>query len=64
MRAFCIVIRHPLVEVCLKGMERGIDFLAEGNVIKFFFNGSVEAFTDAIGLRMVGFGSIVVKKMI
>ncbi len=56
VRAFCIVMRHPLVEVSLKFIQGGIDFLAEGNVIKFFFNGSVEAFADAVGLRMVGLG--------
>ena len=60
VRAFCIVIRQPLVEVCLQFIEGGIDFLAEGDVIKFFFNSSMEAFADAIGLWMVRFGSTVI----
>ena len=60
VRAFCIVIRHPLIELSLQVIERGIDFLAEGNIIKFFFNGSMEAFTDAVSLWMVRFGSAVI----
>jgi hypothetical protein len=60
VRAFCLVIRHPLVEVCLKFIERCIDFLAEGDVVKFFFDGAMEAFTDTVGLRMVSVGSAVV----
>lgn len=53
VRAFCIVIGHPPVEVGLQFIERGIDRLAEGDVVKFFFEGSMEPFADAVGLRVV-----------
>ena len=60
MRAFCIVIGHPPVEVGLQFIQGGIDLLAEGNIIEFFLDGSVEAFTDAVSLRMVCFGFAVI----
>ncbi len=36
----------------LQVIQGSIDFLAEGNVTELFFDGPMEAFTDAVGLRM------------
>lgn len=41
-------------------MQRTINLLAESNVVEFFFDRAMEAFTDAIGLGMFGFGSGVI----
>jgi hypothetical protein len=56
VRAFCIVTSHPLVEVYQEFIKRWIDFLAEGNLTEFFFNGSVKEFTGTVGLGMACFG--------
>jgi hypothetical protein len=50
--SFSVVIVHPIVEIVLKLLQVVVQFLAEGDRIKFFLNGSVKSFTDTIALVM------------
>ena len=60
MRPFGVVLLQPDVQVGLQLFQRVIQFPPEGNLVKFVQNGFVEAFADAICLRMpcLGFGML------
>lgn len=52
VRALVVVIAHPFIQISLKLLQVIVQFFTESNGIKLLLHGSVEAFADAVGLRM------------
>ena len=55
MRSFIVIVEKPDIKVLLELVEIGVDFLAEGHLVKFLKDGFVEPFADAVGLLRPGF---------
>ena len=53
MRTGFVVRRHPTIEIILQLVDGSIDFLAERHAIELIEHGSMEAFADSIGLRLL-----------
>jgi hypothetical protein len=49
-----------LIQIRLQFFQGAVDLFSESDIIKFLFDRPVEAFADAVGLRMTGFGLAVV----
>ena len=60
MRTSLIVFGDPVIEVGLQFVNRPVDFLAERDPIELVQDGAMEAFTDSVCLRALGFGATVV----
>ena len=60
MRAFCVVALHPRIDVSLQFVERVIQLASECAGIELVLDRLMEALTDAIGLRVFGFGARVI----
>lgn len=52
MRAVVVVIRQPFIEIGLQLFNGAIYLAPERDLVKLLQNGLVEAFANAIGLRM------------
>jgi hypothetical protein len=55
-----IVFLDPGIQIGLQLVDRTVHLFAERDTIEFIEHGLVEAFTDAIGLRALGFGPRVI----
>ena len=56
MRSVHIVILYPGVQVGLEFIQRVIHFSPEGNLVKLVQDGFMEAFANAVCLRMSRLG--------
>lgn len=56
MGSLTIVEQQPFIQVSLQLLQGGIQGLAKSDLIEFFLDGAMEAFTNAIGLRGTGLG--------
>ena len=60
MWTLLIEVADPQIEIGLQLVDRTIHLLAEGDTVELVEHGLVEAFTDAVGLRALGFGPRVI----
>ena len=60
MRAFCVVLTYPCIEIRLQFIDRSVDLLAEGNAVKLVEHRLVQALNDPVRLRALGLGPRVV----
>ena len=57
MGTLVVILVNPPVQILLELFQGGIDLLPEGDGIELVLDGSMEAFTDPVGLRGPGLGS-------
>jgi len=60
VRACPIVLGQPVIQIRLQFLQTGVKLLAKGRGVELFLNGALEAFADAVGLGMPGFGAAVI----
>ena len=60
VRPFLVVILDPIIEIALQLADRAVDFLAEGDAVELVERGLVEALTNSMRLRALGFGARVI----
>ena len=57
-----IVLADPQIEIGLQLVDRTIHLFSERDTVELVEHGLVEALTDAIGLRALGFGARVIDR--
>ena len=60
MRTLLIVLANPQIKIGLQFIDRTIHLFAEGDTVELVEHRSVEALTDAVGLRALGLGARVI----
>jgi hypothetical protein len=60
VRSCPIVLGEPIIEIRLQFLQVVVEFLAKRGGVKLFMDGAMEAFADAVSLRMPSLGAAVI----